>query len=560
MIEAEAEPPPAKPIDTAAAPEVCIESSPAAGAVSACSAPSCDSVSRFRRRRAEENRAAREAESCRQQQVLGCLEEARAAGLSQAETLRCARISGGTLRNWRRWQQSGRSLPRRGRPPRCASPSERRKAIDFLVELGGQVPLHALRQHVPTVPRAELADLRRRYQRVTRWRRDRFRGRLLWKRTGAVWSMDFTEPKEYIGGTERWILAIRDLTSGYQLTWLSFAQATAECVVRELATLFAEQGPPLVLKSDNGSQFIAAATLDLLREWRVEPLFNPPRRPAYNGGLERTHPILKGYTLAAAAAQGRPAGVMPEDLEMGRTNANRFTRRLGDDGPTAEEAWRDRESISEALRVAFRQTVETHRPAARAARGLSDEAQLNHYQQAAVDRDAVRDALLAHDLLEIQPTRKRLGRAKPTDVACPPSSSGPAHVPPCGMPLIPLCPLPEVMGCPPPEVTSCPLPESMICLPASLGTAPQTVAAELAPALCSSWLSADYVGAGDKNSASIAPLFAASCRIPKASVRLSVDDGSPSGAGAAHGEPPPSKILRRLITPLITWLQRAKIR
>ena len=533
----------------------------------------------------EDNRAEREADARRRTRVIDDVGESLRQGLSRSAALGCAAISSGTWRNWQRWRQAGSApLSPRGRPPRCASPSERQKAINFLVELGNQVPLHALREHLPTVPRAELADLRRRYQRVTRWRRDRFRGRLLWKRTGTVWSMDFTEPKEYIGGTDRWILAIRDLASGYQLTWLSFGQATAECVVRELAALFGEHGPPLVLKSDNGSQFIAEATLNLLREWRVEPLFNPPRRPAYNGGLERTHPILKGYTLAAAAAQGRPAGVMPEDLETGRANANRFTRRFGDDGPTAEEAWGDRESISEELRVAFRQTVECHRPAARAARGLGGDAQLNHYQQAAVDRDAVRDALLAHDLLEIEPRRKRLDRVKPTDPACSPSLPAPAHVPPSRVPLLPSCPPPEVMPCPapeatlyqpsevtpcpareavrcpPPEVTLCQPSEIINCVPASFSAAPRTVAAELAPAACPSLSWAEWAAADEKNSASTAPPFAASCRIPTASVRSSVNDGGPSGAGPAHGEPRPSKTLRRLITPLITWLRRAKIR
>ncbi|MGH9505934.1 MAG: integrase catalytic domain-containing protein, partial [Terriglobales bacterium] len=245
-----------------------------------------------------------------------------------------------------------------------------------------------------------------------------------WKYVGAVWSIDFTEPSEYIGGADRWILAIRDLTSGYQLAWLSFAQATAACVVRVLVALFTEHGPPLVLKSDKGSQFIAEATLSLLRQWQVEALFNPPRRPAYNGGLERTHPILKGYTQAAAAAQGRPSGPLPEDLQTARIHGNRFTRRLGEDSPTAEEAWRAREPISAELRMAFRRTVAAGRPAALAARGLAEGAELNHYQQAAVDREALRDALLAHDLLEIRPRGKRAaGGEPPKDPAAAPSSA-----------------------------------------------------------------------------------------------------------------------------------------
>lgn len=280
------------------------------------------------------------------------------AGLKRPCALKLASISSNTWRAWRRWQQAAAPpLASRGRRPRCASRAERQVATQFLIEHGSQVPLHALRERLPAVARAELVDLRRRYQRICRWRLDRFRGRLVWKHVGAVWAIDFTEPKEYIGGTDRWILAIRDLASGYQLGWLSFTQATAEGVVEILRALFLKYGAPLVLKSDNGCQFIAQITLLLLVEWHVLPLFNPPRRPAYNGGLERTHPILKSYTAAAAQAQGRPATLLPEDLETGRLNANRFTRKLGPKGPTADETWRDRPPITEKLRDAFQATA-----------------------------------------------------------------------------------------------------------------------------------------------------------------------------------------------------------
>lgn len=341
------------------------------------------SVSRFRRCREASNRAARDAESSHRLHVLGVVGQGLAAGLQRPVALEAAGISPSTWRHWRRWQQAAAPpLANRGRPPRCASRAERLAATRFLVEHGSQVPLHALREHLPTVARAELVDLRRRYRRISRWHLDRFRGRLVWKHVGAVWAIDFTEPKELIGGTDRWILAIRDLASGYQLAWLSCAQATAEGVVEVLTALFLEHGAPLVLKSDNGCQFIAQVTLTLLVQWQVVPLFNPPRRPAYNGGLERTHPILKGYTAAAAQAQGRPAALLPEDLETGRLNANRFTRKLGAKGPTADEMWRARPPITDELRRAFQDTVQAERLRARAARGLDAHAGLAHYQQA----------------------------------------------------------------------------------------------------------------------------------------------------------------------------------
>lgn len=334
-----------------------------------------------------------------------------AAGLPLTRAVRCAKISRGTWRNWQKWESAGQpQLALRGRPPRCATPAERRDAIDFLVEYGREVPVQALCKQVPGVPRVELADLRRRFQRISRWRRDRHRGKLLWKRVGTVWAIDFTELAEYVGGTDRWILAIRDLTSGYQLAWLAFPTATAEGVIQILRGLFVEFGAPLVLKSDNGSQFIAHSTLALLAEWRVTPLFNPPRRPAYNGGLERTHPILKSYTDAAAARHNRPKAPLPEDLATARQNANRFTHRLGPKAPSADALWQHRQPITDHERSDFQEAVRVNQISARAERGLTVDATLSHYQQAAVDRDAVRKALVEKKLLEIQPRHRGRGR------------------------------------------------------------------------------------------------------------------------------------------------------
>jgi len=494
------------------------------------------SVSRFRRCRDAANRAARDLESTHKLHVLSWVNESLAAGLKRPAALESARISPGTWRNWRRWQQAAAPpLAKRGRPPRCASQVERQAATRFLVEHGSQVPLHALRQHLPAVPRAELADLRRRYQHICRWRLERFRGRLIWRWVGAVWAIDFTEPKEYIGGTDRWILAIRDLTSGYQLAWLSCTQATAEGVVQVLTALFLEHGAPLVLKSDNGCQFIAQITLALLAQWHVVPLFNPPRRPAYNGGLERTHPILKGYTAAAAQAQGRPAALLPEDLEMGRLNANRFTRKLGPKGPTADDMWRERPPVTAELRRAFQDTLQAERLRARAARGLEPQAVLGHYQQAAVDRQAIRDALLKHELLEIEPKHHRRGARRRTPLET--AAVGGAQ---------PTTPSADVLA----------QPDAI--LPAA---GPSAVApAELAPSAPQTAELTSVWPARQESYPAAAHAASTSGRITPASVGPSPPWRGPRPAGPAHGEPRQSNTLRRLITPLINLLRRANIR
>lgn len=461
-----------------------------------------------------------------------------AAGLKRSDALRSAGISSSTWRNWRRWRQAAAPpLANRGRRPRYASPAERQAATRFLVEYGTHVPIHALREHLPAVARAELVDLRRRYRNICHWRLDRLRGRLLWKHVGAVWAIDFTEPKEYIGGTDRWILAIRDLASGYQLAWLSFTQATAEGVVKVLRALFVEHGAPLVLKSDNGCQFIAQVTLMLMVEWHVAPLFNPPRRPAYNGGLERTHPILKSYTAAAAQAQGRPTALLAEDLETGRLNANRFTRKLGPKGPTADEMWRDRPPITDELRGAFQATVQVERSRARAARELDPQAALPHYQQAAVDREAIRDALIAHNLLEIKRKRRRSNTQKPAgepDIHSSASaltehpqladSSSPANATALIMQADEVAPF-ELASTAPPS-----------CEPHDLERAP--------PESCTS----------------AAHVASTSCTITLAPIASSCTKHGSTRAGPSHGEPGQSHTPRRFITPLINLLRRVKIR
>ncbi len=342
--------------------------------------------------------------------MTGCIDEARRAGLSLSRATAVAQISCRTWHVWQQWRKQGQPcLPPRGRPPRCATQEERSRACLFLREQGAHVPLRALREHLPSVARAELADLKRRYRKICRWRHQRHQGRLVWHRPGSVWAADFTEPAEYIGGTDRWILSVRDLASRYQLVWQSFRAATAEGVVEALLRLFRQHGPPLLIKFDNGSQFIAELTLASLSTWSVIPLFSPPRRPRYNGGIERPHPLLKSYTAAAAARQGRTVP-QSEDLESGRQSANRFTRPRGDQGPTAQELWEARLPIEATQRSVFLDSIEANRARVRIERGYTGEMELNHYQRAAVDRQAVRDALVEHGLLTIVPKRPRRHR------------------------------------------------------------------------------------------------------------------------------------------------------
>src|SRR5581483_717564 len=126
----------------------------------------------------------------------------------------------------------------------------------------------------------------RRYRRVLRKRYQRSIHRLRLVRTGTVWAMDHAEPPQPVDGKYPYLLAVRDLASGCQLAWLPQGEANAAGTCDALRALFLEYGPPLVIKSDNGSPFIAEDTGQVLAAWGVTHLFSPPQTPEYNGACE----------------------------------------------------------------------------------------------------------------------------------------------------------------------------------------------------------------------------------------------------------------------------------
>lgn len=340
-----------------------------------------------------------------------------AAGVPVVHVTRCLALSERTVRRWRHdppaADEPGPACL--GRRPRCASREERNRVYQFLRERGADVPLAALRAAFPELTRGDLEEVLKRYRRVQRRKAGRYRSRLVWQRPGTVWGADFKEPREPIAGRYVAVLSVRDLGSRCQLLWEPVEQATGETVRDHYRRLFAQYGPPLVLKTDNGGPFRADETKHLLAEQGVMPLFNPRRRPAYNGGTERANRTLTGYQQALAEFRGRPGLPTREDAAGALRLANDLTRPEGLAGPTAAERWAQRLPTSTQERAAFQATVQRQRVAVRAAMGLTPEESLRHYAQAAVDRRAVRDALVSHGLLTILPRHpKRGARARQT--------------------------------------------------------------------------------------------------------------------------------------------------
>ena len=264
--------------------------------------------------------------------------------------------------------------------------------IEVLDEHGPHVGIPTLRACFPAISRAELTDLLARYRRVWRWRHRVPLRVLSWPVVGSVWAIDFTGPRPALAGRYPYLLAVRDLASGRQLLWQPVEAATAEVARDALAALFAEHGPPLVLKCDNGSPFTAAAVGGLLAAHGVVALYSPPRWPRYNGAVEAGIGSLKDRTDARAARAGHAGEWTCDDAAGACAEANALARRRGPSGPSPDELWSMRRPLAPGERAAFRAAVEAGNARQAGAGPCAGEA-ADVWSERAMARDAVRLAL-----------------------------------------------------------------------------------------------------------------------------------------------------------------------
>jgi transposase InsO family protein len=282
---------------------------------------------------------------------------------------------------------------------------------------GAGTPLAALQAAFSHLRRSDLADVLRRYRRLVQRRRQRRQSRLTWTRPGAVWAADFKERREPIEGRFFWLLSIKDLSSRRQLAWEPMEEARASGVTEVYERLFAEHGPPLVLKSDNGGPFKADITKEFLYQQQVIPLYSPKRRPSYNGGVERANGQLHGYQQALAEYRGRGDAPTRADAAGALRLANELARPAGWQGPTADELWQRRTALLPLERREFVAAVDEQRTQVRAQWDFGPYDTLTHDQAAAVDRRAVRDVLLAQGLLLIEPRRRNIKHCHPGQIS-----------------------------------------------------------------------------------------------------------------------------------------------
>ncbi len=227
-----------------------------------------------------------------------------------------------------------------------------------------------------------------------------------WTNIGSVWAIDYTEPPVAIDGEFRYLLCVRDLASGCMLLALPCRFADAQTTVSALLLLFAGHGVPLVLKSDNGSHFVADSVRELLLHRGVTLLHSPPYTPQYNGACEAGLGALKTRTHHLAAREGDPATWTCNQVEAARLQANRID--VARRGSTPEQLFASRSPIDDQQRQQFLGAV-----AARSQQRWDDAVGTNLMPRPSFDvirRQATTDALLGIGLLQLRrrPVRQPL--------------------------------------------------------------------------------------------------------------------------------------------------------
>lgn len=315
-------------------------------------------------------------------------EEIMVRGYTRAEAAEFLNLCPRTLRQWQAdCRHDALRVQFLGRPLCRAPVHERNQVIALLDELGPATGLPCLRHCFPTLARAELHDILKRYRRVWKKLNVALQYRLRWPSPGRVLAIDFTKAPCLIDGRYPYLLAVRDLASGNQLLWLPVPDLTALTAQRALSDLFATQGTPLVLKMDNGSAFIADALQQLFDHWQVIALFSPPYFPRYNGAAEAGIGSLKTRTANQATLQGRPGQWTHDDVAAAQDDANANARPRGERGPSPADLWSQRQPIIPEERQTFHTVLERRRRQVHSEHPPTD--LLTPQQQRSRDRQAI---------------------------------------------------------------------------------------------------------------------------------------------------------------------------
>jgi hypothetical protein len=315
-------------------------------------------------------------------------------------------LSAETLREWDAIWRAGRlELVPRGRPVAPVDRGTREEMIAMFMMLGPGVGVRTWPSIFPQLPRRELEDFMRRWTGIHTRKNGILVHVLRWRRTGSVWAMDFTDPPQDVDGKYSKILVVRDLSSGKTLGAQPLVAEGSKATRDLLVALCFEHGVPLVIKSDNGSSFIAEELQKFLLQWFVWQLLSPPGTPEYNGACEAGIGGIKTRAHELSARHDRPGEWTCDDVEGARLMANQTARPYGAAGMTPDEAWTHWRPISTDERADFEERVMKYRDDEMRNRTLLPGMEIRRGVLDSTQRVAISRALVASGILDFRRRR-----------------------------------------------------------------------------------------------------------------------------------------------------------
>ena len=279
-------------------------------------------------------------------------------GLTMAQSAERIGIKPQRLYDWNsNWVDNRLEAVALGRKPMRVSDSSRREIFDLLEHLGPLAGVGTLIEYFPQVARREMAYLLEQFRRMFYEGKTLNTEQLIWQEAGSVWAMDYTMPPLPIDGIYKKILDVRDLSTGKQLASLPVLEEGGIATAMLLESLFLQHGPPLVIKSDNGSTLVAKEVKRIMKRFGVLYLLSPPYYPQYNGACEAGHGSIKTRAHHIAARAGRPGQWTCDDLEAARVQANELSRPKGHGGLSPNKLWEAKKEVSDRDRCKLRKQV-----------------------------------------------------------------------------------------------------------------------------------------------------------------------------------------------------------
>jgi putative transposase len=348
----------------------------------------------------------RQAERIARKSALAFGRWVRRRGVSLAHAADALGVDPSTLGSWQdRWAED-RLRPRgRGRPVVLLDHDQLWSILMLFGLIGPHVGLPTLQSFFPDIARSALIDLQSRCRAIYRRKAECIVHALRWTTPGSVWAIDFAEPPHPIEKHYTHMLTVRDLPSGYVLMAIPTHEQSAAIVLYVLVSLFKWFGVPLVIKFDNGGPFITDEVKALLRKHGVMPLYSPPGTPSYNGAIEAGIGSIKTRAFWRAALADRPGDWTCDDIEAAVREANTQGGPRGAEASTPEEAWRDKTPITDAQRQSFNDVYARAAAEEYARRGWPPMTQLQHAEQASIDRAAISRAVVGLGFLLIRRRR-----------------------------------------------------------------------------------------------------------------------------------------------------------